>query len=148
MVLLQNRPFFEFFFLFNIGLENDFFDILDWENAFLSNKNKKFQKSKNWHFYKRVNPWFWSKYGRFSNIFFRHYTLGKWLLRYSRRKKTAFLAIKTRSSRIRKIEIFPKGLTHGFGQNMAIFPTFFFRHDKLGKWLFRYSRLKNQLSRQ
>ena len=34
--------------------------------------------------------------------------------------------IKTRSSKSRKIDIFPKGLTHGFGQKMAIFPTFFF----------------------
>ena len=33
--------------------------------------------------------------------------------------------MKTRSSKRRKIEIFPKGLTHGFGPKMAIFPTFF-----------------------
>ena len=25
----------------------------------------------------------------------------------------------------RKIEIYPKGLTHGFSQKLAIFPTFF-----------------------
>ena len=31
-----------------------------------------------------------------------------------------------RSSKSRKIEIFPKGLTHGFGQKMAIFLSFFF----------------------
>ena len=40
-------------------------------------------------------------------------------------QKMIFYAIKTRSSKSRKIEIFPKGLTHGFGQKMAIFPTFF-----------------------
>ena len=34
--------------------------------------------------------------------------------------------MKTRSWKSRKIEIFPKGLTHGFGQKMAIFSTFFF----------------------
>ena len=34
-------------------------------------------------------------------------------------------AIKTRGSKSRKIEIFPKGLTHGFGPKMAIFPSFF-----------------------
>ena len=34
--------------------------------------------------------------------------------------------IKTRSSKSPNIEIFPKGLTHGFGPKMAIFPTFFF----------------------
>ena len=33
--------------------------------------------------------------------------------------------MKTRSSKSRKIDIFPKGLTHGFGPKMAIFPTFF-----------------------
>ena len=41
-------------------------------------------------------------------------------------EKASFEAIKTRSSNSRKIDIFPKGLTHGFGQKMAIFSTFFF----------------------
>ena len=36
-------------------------------------------------------------------------------------EKTLFEAIKTRSSKSRKIEIFPKGLTHGFGPKIAIF---------------------------
>ena len=30
------------------------------------------------------------------------------------------------SPKIRKIDIFSKGLTHGLGPKMAIFPTFFF----------------------
>ena len=33
--------------------------------------------------------------------------------------------MKTRSSKIRKIDIFPKGLTHRFGPKMAIFFNFF-----------------------
>ena len=41
-------------------------------------------------------------------------------------EKTPFQAIKTRSSKSRKIDIFPKGLTHGFGPKMAIFQTLFF----------------------
>ena len=61
----------------------------------------------------------------FPTFFFSQYWLEKWLLRYSRRKKTPFLAIKTRSWKRRKIEVFPKGLSHGFGSNMAFFPTFF-----------------------
>ena len=40
-------------------------------------------------------------------------------------EKTPFYAIKTRSSKSRKIDIFPKGLTHGFGPKMAIFPFIF-----------------------
>ena len=40
------------------------------KNAILGYKNKKFKKSKNGHFSKGVNPWFWSKKGLFSNFFF------------------------------------------------------------------------------
>ena len=40
-------------------------------------------------------------------------------------EKTPFQAITRRSSRSRKIDIFSKGLTHGFGPNMAIFLIFF-----------------------
>ena len=40
-------------------------------------------------------------------------------------EKTAFQGIKSRSSKCRKIDIFSKGLTHGFGLKMAFFPTFF-----------------------
>ena len=40
-------------------------------------------------------------------------------------REGAFLAIKSRSSKSPKIDIFPKGLTHGFGPNMAILRTFF-----------------------
>ena len=36
-----------FFFLFNIGLENDFYNITETENAFLGYKNLKFKKSEN-----------------------------------------------------------------------------------------------------
>ena len=41
------------------------------------------------------------------------------------KEKTPFQAIKTRSSKSRKIDIFPKGLVHGFGPKLAIFPPFF-----------------------
>ena len=34
--------------------------------------------------------------------------------------------MKTRSSKTQNIDIFPKGLTHGFGPKMAIFSTFVF----------------------
>ena len=70
MVLVQKWPFFQLFFLGNIGKENVFYDILERKNAFLGYKNKKYKS--------------------------------------------------------RKIDIFPKGLTHGFHQKMAIFSNFFF----------------------
>ena len=40
-------------------------------------------------------------------------------------EKMPFYAIKTTSLKSRKIDIFPKGLTHYFGQKIAIFSTFF-----------------------
>ena len=72
MVLLKKWPFCQLSFLGNIGQENVFYDILDQKTPYLSYKNKKFKKSKNWHnfFSKGVNPWFCSKVGHFSNLFF------------------------------------------------------------------------------
>ena len=70
MVFLEKWPFFQLFFLANLGQENVFYDILERKNAFQGYKNKKFKTWKNWHFAKRVNPWFWSKNGRFSKFFF------------------------------------------------------------------------------
>ena len=44
-------------------------------------------------------------------------------------EKTPFNAIKRKSSKTRKIDIFPEGLTHSFGAKIAIFPTFFFKSN-------------------
>ena len=60
-------------------------------------------------------------------------------------EKTPFYAIKKRSSKVRKIDIFLKGLTHGFGPKMAIFPTLFFRQCRPVKCFLRYSRRKKRL---
>ena len=58
------------FFFGNKAQENVFYDIVERKNAFLGYKNKNFKKSKNSYFSKGVKPWFWSKNGRFFNIFF------------------------------------------------------------------------------
>ena len=77
-----------FLFLSVIGQENVFYDILERKNAFLNYKNSIFKKWKNCDFCKGVNPWFWSKIGHFSIIFFsKHYRPGKCVLRYSRTNK-------------------------------------------------------------
>ena len=52
-------------------------------------------------------------------------------------RKNAIPGYKKKSSKSRKTDIFPKGLTHGFGPKMAIFPTFFFWQYKPGKCLLR-----------
>ena len=61
----------------------------------------------------------------FPTFFFRQYTPGKYLNDILERKK-AFLGYKKTTSQSRKIDIFPKALTHGSGPQMAIFRTFFF----------------------
>ena len=61
-------------------------------------------------------------------------------------RKNAFVGYKRKSSESRKIDIFPKGLTHGFGPNVAIFPTFFFRQYRPGKGFLKYPRTKKRLS--
>ena len=61
-------------------------------------------------------------------------------------RKNAFLGYKLRSSKSGKIDIFPKGLTHGFGPEMAIFPTFFIRQYSPEKYPLGYSRKKKRLS--
>ena len=127
MVLVQKSPFFQLFFLGNIGKENVFYDILERKNSFLGYKNKKFKKSKNWHFSKGVNPWFWCKNGHFSNYFnFRQYRPGECFLRDYKTKKRNSRKLNQEIQKSRKIKIFPKGWTHTFGPKMAIFPTFTF----------------------
>ena len=109
------------FLLGNIGQENICYDILEQKNAFLGYKDKKFKKSKNWHFSKGVNPWFWSKNGHFFNFFFLG-NIGQENVLYDILEwKNAFLGYKKRKFKKSK-----KGLTHGFCPKMAIFPTCFF----------------------
>ena len=67
MDLVQKWPFFQLLFLGNIGQENVFCDILERKSASLGYKKKKFKTFKNVRFFKRVNPWFWSKNSHFSN---------------------------------------------------------------------------------
>ena len=62
-------------------------------------------------------------------------------------KKTPSQAIKTRNSKSRKIDIFLKGLTDGFGPKMAIFLKSFFRQYRPRKCFLRYSKSKKRLFR-
>ena len=125
MVLVQKWPFFKLFFLGNLNQENVFYDILQRKNAFLRYKNKKSKKPNKWHFSKGVNPWFWSKNGHFSNFFFLRNLGQENVFNNILERKSAFLGYKNKKFKSRKIDIFPKRLTHGFGPKMVIFPTFF-----------------------
>ena len=123
--------------------ENVFYDILEQRNVSLGYKNKNFKTTKNWLFFlKGLTHGFWSKNSHLFKIFFRQYRQGKCLLRYSGTKKHLSRLQKQKSSKSRKINVFPNWITHGFGPKMTIFPNFFFRHYRPGKCLLRYSRTK------
>ena len=126
MVLVQKCPFFELFFLANIGQENVFDDILEQKNCFLGYKNKKFNKSKNWHFSKGVNPWFWSKNGDFSNFFFLA-NIGLENVFYDiLEKKKSFYAIKNKKFTKSKNWGFSKGVEAWFWSKNGHFSNLFF----------------------
>ena len=75
--------------------------------------NRKFKKVEKWPF--------------FQHFFFQAIQARKMSFTIFSNKKPTFQVIKTRSSKKRKIDIFPKGITPGFDRKIAIFPTFFFQ---------------------
>ena len=142
--MFQKWPFFQLFFLGNIGQENVFYDILERKNFFLSYKKEKFKKWKNWNFSKGVNPWFWSKYGHFSKFFFLGNTGQENVFYDILERKNAFLSYK--KNKFKKSKNW-RYFQRGVGPKMAIFPTFFFRQYRSGKCLLWYSRTKKRLSK-
>ena len=105
----KNGRFFNCFFLGNIEKENVFYDILERKNAFLGYKDKKFKQSKNWHF---LTQGFGPKMAIFPTFFFLGNLGQKNVFNDILEQKTPFQAIKTRSLKSAKIDIFPKRLTH------------------------------------
>ena len=132
--LVKKLPFFQLFFFGNIGQENIIYYILERKNVFLGYKNKTFRKSKIDIFPKGLTHGFAPKMAIFRTFFFGN-IVHKNVLHDIQERKTLFLAIKTRCSKSRKIDIFPKGLSHGFAPNISIFPTFFFSQYQRGKCL-------------
>ena len=147
MVLVQKWPLFQLFFLGNIGQKKVFYDILEQKKAFLSYKRESSKRRKIDIFPKGLSYGFGPKMAIFLTFLFRQYRPRQFLLQYFRTKKTPFQAIKTRTSKSRKIDIFPKGLSHGFGPKMAIFPTFILRKYGAVKCLLAYSTTKKRLSK-
>ena len=126
MVLVEKWSFFQLYFLGNVAQENVFYHILKRKNAFLDYKNTKFKKSKNWHFSKGVKPLFWSKNGHFSNFYFLG-NVGQENVFYDiLERKNAFLDYKNKMFKKSNNWHFSRGVTHGFGPKMAIFPSVIF----------------------
>ena len=143
MVLVQKWPFFQLFLLGNKGQENVFYDILEEKNAFLGHKNKKFKRSKNWYFFKGVNPWFRSKNGHFSRFFFAN--IGQENVFYDiLQRKNAFLGHKNKKSKKSKNWHFSKGVNPWFWSKNCHYSKFFFSQYRLGKCLLLNCRTKRK----
>ena len=126
MVLVQKWPFSNFFFFGNIGQQNVFYDFLERKNTFLGYKNMKSKKSKNWHFSKGVNPWFWSKNGHFSNFFFLG-NIGQENVFYDiLERKNDFLGYKNKKFKKSKNWHYYKGVNAWFWSKNGHFSTFFY----------------------
>ena len=126
MVLVQKWPFFQLFFLGNIGQENVFDDILERKNAFLGYKNKKSKKSQNWHFLQGVNPWFWSKNGHFGNFFYLGIIGQENVFDDILEWKNAFLGYENKKSKKSQNSHFSQGVNPWFWSKNGHFCNFCF----------------------
>ena len=135
MVLVQKWHFFNFFFFRQYRLGKCVLRYSRMKNAFLgfkkgSSKSPKIAISANG---KKTEPiCFGPKVAIFSTCFFSAKQGSKMSFRIFWNEKTHCQGIKTGSSKSRKVAIFVKGLTHGFGTKMAIFAASFF-FGKIGQ---------------
>ena len=90
----------------------------------------------------------------FPTFFFTQCRPVKCLFRYSRTKKRFFRLQKQEGKTLekltffqRKIDIFPKGLTHSFGSKMVIFATFIFQKIQAKNMSFTIFQNEKRLSR-
>ena len=96
------------------------------KNAFPDYNNKKLKKSKNWHFSKGVNPWFWSKNGYFCNFVFSG-NIGQANVFYDiLERKNGFLGYKKKQLKKSKNWHFSKGVNPCFWSKNGHFSNFVF----------------------
>ena len=125
MVLVEKWPVFQLFFSAIQAKKMSFTIFQNVNPSFQAIKTRSSESRKIEIFPKGLTHGFDAKMAIFPSFSFRQYRPDKCVLRYSRTKRTTFQAKKTTSSKGRKIEIFRKGLTHGFGRIISIFQTFF-----------------------
>ena len=125
MVLVQKWPFFQVLFLCNIGQENIFDVFLDRKMPFQAIKTRSSKSQKIDSFTKGLTHGFGSKMAFFLIFFFLTIQSRKMSFMIFQNEKTPLQAIKIRSFKSRKIDIFPRGLTNGFGKKWPFFQLFF-----------------------
>ena len=113
------------FFFGNIGQKNNLYDILERKNAFPGYKNKKFKKSKNWHFSKGLTHGFGPKMAIFPTFFFG--IIGQENILYDiLERKNAFLVYKRKKVKKSKNWHFSKGVKPRLWSKNGHFSNFFF----------------------
>ena len=125
MVLIQKWPFFQLFFQAIKARKMSFTIFQNEKTSFQAIKRKSLKSPKIDIFAKGLTHGFGPKMAIFRSFFFQANQAKKMSFTIFQSKKTPFQALKTTHLKSSKIDIFEKGLTHGFGQKMAIFPTFF-----------------------
>ena len=124
MVLVQKQPFFRLFFQAKYATKMSFMIFQNEKTFFQALKTRTSKTRKIDIFAMGLTHGFGAKMAIFPTFFFA-IQARKMSFMIFQNKKTLFYSIKTRGSKSRKIDIFLKALTHGFGPRMAIFPTFF-----------------------
>ena len=121
----KNGHFSNFVFSGNIGQANVFYDILEQKNAFLTYKNKKLKKSKNWGFSKGFGFRFWSKNGHFSYFVFSGNRGQPSVFYHILERKNTFLGYKKKYFKQSKNLHFFKGVNPWFWSKNGHFCNFF-----------------------
>ena len=106
------------------------------EKPFQAIKTRSSKRRKIDIFPKGLTHGFYPKMAIFRNFFFQAIQARKMCFSIFYNEKTPFQAINTKSSKSLKIDIFPKGLTHGLCPKMAIFPNFCFQAIQARKMSF------------
>ena len=149
MVLVQNWPFLNLFFFQPLQSRKMCFTIFqNKKTPFQAIKTASSKSGKNCDFCKGVNPWFCFKIGHFSTFCFQGIQGRKMCFTIFQNENTPLQAIKTRSSKSRKIEIFPGEVNPWFWSKIGHFSIFFFKALYSRKMCFTiFQNKKERLSR-
>ena len=126
MVLVQTWPIFQLFFFQAIQASKMSVTIFQSEKTpFQAIKTRSSKNRKLDIFFKKVNPWFWSKNGHFSNFSFRQYRLEKCFLRYCRAKNRLSRLQKQEVKKVEKFTCFQRGQPMVLVQKWLFFQKIF-----------------------
>ena len=126
MVLVQKWPFFQLFFQAIQAMKITFTIFQNEKTRFQAIKKRRSKSQKINIFLKGLTHGFGPKMAIYPTFLSQAIQARKTSFTIFQTGKTPFQPLKTRSSKSQKIDVFPKGLIHGIGPKLAIFPILFF----------------------